>query len=71
MNITSTIHLYNSFIILILFSSFFRMGLALKLRLENMSTELTLTKMGIVSRFMCAMQMSSGTLFAGKTCALC
>lgn len=52
----------------LMFSSFFRMDLALKLHLGNMSTEQILTKLGIVWRFTCVMQMSLGILFAGKTC---
>ena len=44
------------------------MDLASKLHLENMSTEQILTKLVIAWRFMCVMQMSSGILFAGKTC---
>ena len=43
------------------------MDLALKLHLGNMSTEQILTKLGIVWRFTCVMQMSLGILFAGKT----
>ena len=44
------------------------MDLALKLHLGNMSTEQIPTKLAIAWRFMCVMQMSSGILFAGKTC---
>lgn len=48
----------------LMFSSFFRMDLALKPHLGNMSTEQILTKLGIVWRFTCVMQMSLGILFA-------
>ena len=39
------------------FSSFFEMALALKLPLENMSTEQMLIKLETVWKFMCAMEM--------------
>ena len=57
-------------IILVLFSSFSKMALALKQLSESISTEQILIKWATVLKFMFAMQMSLGTLYAGKICML-